>query len=517
MQQLTNFFAVEGLIPHGYCLSWSSILLWLHVIADLLITVAYYSIPPVLVYYVRQRKDFPYPRLIFLFAVFIVACGTTHLMSVITVWMPLYWLDGALKAVAAIVSLAAAALAIWMMPRALSVPTVAQLQGEIQQRKMAEEAFRESENKLAGILDSVEALIYIKDCNYQYQYANQPVRQLFGKTLNNIIGQSDNAFFDEATAAKLREYDRRVIELGERITTESICVDKDSSIAHAYFTVNHPLRHADGSIYGLCGISTDISEQKYKEQQDRKHLDELAHVARLGLMGEMASGIAHEVNQPLAAISSYTQVSLNLINIESPDMAKLSDVLHKTQQQALRAGRIIHRMREFVRSRSKHRANTDINVLVHDAVGLCLAELKQNDIKVTFELENNLSPVYVDQIQIEQVLINLIRNSVDALQNLPTKQQRQLVISTRLTLNHSIQVRVTDNGPGLNEYQQQKILTPFYTTKANGMGMGLSISRSLIDAHEGVLGFNSELGKGATFYFTLPMQKKSEEHQSSTC
>jgi PAS domain S-box-containing protein len=511
MQPLINIFDIENLMPHGYCLSWSPILLWLHVIADLLIAVAYYSIPPVLIYFIGRRKDFPYPWLVFMFAVFVIACGTTHLMSAITVWMPLYWLDGALKIITAVVSLATAMLMIWIVPRALSVPTVEQLQAEIQQRKTAEDAFRESENKLAAILDSVEAFIYIKDCDYRYRYVNQPVRQVFGKTLNNIIGQSDNAFFDEATAAKLREYDRRVIELGERVTTESICIDKDNNIAHAYFTVNHPLRHEDGSIYGLCGISTDISERKNREQQDRKHLDELAHVTRLGLMGEMASGIAHEVNQPLAAISSYTQVSLNLINIESPDMVKLTDVLHKTQQQALRAGRIIHRMRDFVRTHSKHRTSTDINVLIHNAVGLCIAELKQNGIKVTFELENNLSPVYVDQIQIEQVIINLIRNSIEALQNLPAKQQRQLVISTRLTLNNSIQVSVTDNGPGLDADEQQKILTPFYTTKADGMGMGLSISRSLIDAHEGTLGFNGEPGKGATFYFSLPIQKKSDE------
>ena len=133
-------------------------------------------------------------------------------------------------------------------------------------------------------------------------------------------------------------------------------------------------------------------------------------------------------------------------------------------------------MREFVKSHSKHRSTADINALIHDAVGLCIAELKQNDIKLTFELENNLPPIYVDQIQIEQVIINLIRNSVDALKNLPAEQQRQLSIHSQLTLNNSIQVRVKDNGPGLDKDQQQKILTPFYTTKADGMGMGLSIS-----------------------------------------
>jgi two-component system sensor kinase FixL len=207
----------------------------------------------------------------------------------------------------------------------------------------------------------------------------------------------------------------------------------------------------------------------------------------------------------LAAITSYTQVSLNLINTENPDLMKLTEILDKTQKQALRAGRIIHRMREFVKSHSKHRSTSNINTLIHDAVGLCSAELKHNDIKLTYKLESNLPPVIVDHIQIEQVIMNLIRNSVDALQNLPSTHQRQLSIHSRLMLNNDIQVSVKDNGPGLNEEQQKKILMPFYTTKTDGMGMGLSISRSLIEAHEGNLHFNSEPGKGSTFYFTLPI------------
>ncbi|MGZ5008123.1 MAG: sensor histidine kinase, partial [Methylobacter sp.] len=139
-------------------------------------------------------------------------------------------------------------------------------------------------------------------------------------------------------------------------------------------------------------------------------------------------------------------------------------------------------------------------------------ELKQNCIKLTFELENNLPQLYVDHVQIEQVIINLIRNSVDALKILPLKHQRQIAIQSRLTVNNSIQVRVKDNGPGLDAEQQQKILTPFYTTKTDGMGMGLSISRSLIEAHEGTLHFNSQPGKGTTFYFILPIRRKTDEH-----
>jgi signal transduction histidine kinase len=228
-------------------------------------------------------------------------------------------------------------------------------------------------------------------------------------------------------------------------------------------------------------------------------------------MGEMASGIAHEVNQPLAAIASYTQASLNLINTEHPDLLKLTEILSKTQQQALRAGQIIHRMREFVKSHSKHRSKVDINALIHEAVCLCVAELKQHNIKLVFDLDSDLPTLLVDLIQIEQVLINLIRNSIDALQSLPAQQQRQIAIQSRLTADNALEIRVKDNGPGLDEDQQQKILTPFYTTKANGMGMGLSISRSLIEAHEGTLHFNSEPGKGTTFYFTLPIRKNSDE------
>ncbi len=225
-------------------------------------------------------------------------------------------------------------------------------------------------------------------------------------------------------------------------------------------------------------------------------------------MGEMASGIAHEVNQPLSAIASYTQVSLNLIKTEDPDLVKLTETLDKTQQQAIRAGRIIHRMREFVKSHAKHRSTADINALIRNAVDLCIAELKQNNIRLTLELENNLPQIFVDQIQIEQVIINLTRNSIDVLKDLPVTQQRHIIIRSQLAQNSNIQVSVKDNGLGLNEEQQKKILMPFFTTKAEGMGMGLSISRSLIEAHEGTLYFNSKPGKGSTFYFTLPIRKK---------
>ena len=1022
MQPLIDFFGINDFTPHGYCLSWRPVLLWLHVISDVLITLAYYSIPLILIYFIRQRKDFPYPWLAIMFAGFIVACGTTHLLSAITVWIPLYWLDGLLKAFTAIISIATAMLMLWVIPRALALPNTAQLQTEIQQRKIVEDALRESEYRwkfaiegsgdgvwdwdirtnevkyssrwkemlgyaendilpteqewvnrihpddqayvastlqayMAGktatyvieyrlrckdesykwilargmavsrsedgkplrmigthkdisarkqaeealrqsqqelqeaqriahmgswqldvrtyhvvwsgelyrilglnpklpapdyteffrlftaeswerlssslphiletgtpceleleiiradgthgwilargeaihegyggiiglhgvalditerkrmeeklrdsdafnvsILDSLTAHIAVLDAQgvivavnsawrrfaeenglsescrnllgFNYLHAcknasNQPdggeasaaqmgiagvlegeqesfhleypchsptqqrwfhmtvlplqgsrrgvvvshenitVRKLmedelkasekkfrsiievcpvplalhdgqlnvtylnpafmqaFGYSIDDIPTLADwrqkaypdpdyrnwieNTWQSTLDQAKQLQADFPPLELSIRCKNGSIkTVLATAAAFHHDFAGVHlvllyditqrkqfeakvnavfnaavegiitydtsdiivsanaavetifgykpeelvgcsifklmpsspscslPLQtaksfgrireiegiHKNGSVVPLdlsvaeysindahyfTSIVRDVSLRKHREQQDKDHLNELAHVTRLGLMGEMASGIAHEINQPLAAISSYTQVSLNLVNTENPDLVQLTEILSKTQQQALRAGRIVHRMREFVKSHAKHRAAADINALIHNAVDLCMADLKQNNIKLTFELANNLPSIYVDQIQIEQVIINLIRNSVEALQDLSAKQQRRIIIHSQLTDNHRILVRLKDNGPGLNEEHRQKILTPFYTTKTNGMGMGLSISRSIIEAHEGTLYFNSLPGKGTSFYFTLPLQRNPDE------
>ncbi|TAN66260.1 MAG: PAS domain-containing sensor histidine kinase [Methylobacter sp.] len=377
------------------------------------------------------------------------------------------------------------------------------LMKKVEELRRSKHQLLEREAKLNSIFNaSVEGIITINMSDVIVS-ANAAVETIFGYKPKELLGCSINKLMLLSPKEMTYSLPSAIKFVGQIREIDGLhkngsVVPLDLSIAE--FSI-------DNERY-FTNIVRDVSLRKHREQQDKEHLDELAHVTRLGLMGEMASGIAHEVNQPLSAISSYTQASINLINTENLDRVKLIEILYKTQQQALRAGQIIHRMRDFVKSHAKHRSTTDINTLIHDAVGLCVAELKQNDIKLTFELENNLPSIYVDHVQIEQVIINLIRNSIEALQNSPAKQQRQLTIHSRLTLNNGIQVRVKDNGPGLDKDQQQKILTPFYTTKANGMGMGLSISRSLIDAHEGTLHFNSKPEKGTTFYFTLPIRRK---------
>ncbi|MGZ4957071.1 MAG: PAS domain S-box protein [Methylobacter sp.] len=369
---------------------------------------------------------------------------------------------------------------------------------KVDELRRSKHQLMEREAKLNSIFNaSVEGIITTNSSDLII-FANAAVATIFGYKPEQLMGCGINKLMPSTyrnTSVKLAGQIQEV----EGLHKNGSVVPLDLSIAE-FSVENEPY---------LTHIVRDVSLRKHREQQDKEHLDELAHITRLGLMGEMASGIAHEVNQPLAAIASYTQASINLINMENSDQVKLTEILYKTQQEALRAGRIIHRMREFVKSHTNHCSSTDINTLIHNAVGLCMAELKQNAIKLTLGLDDNLPLIHVDQVQIEQVLINLIRNSVDALQNLPVNKQPHLTIHSHLVSNNVIRVRVKDNGAGLNEDQKQKILTPFYTTKANGMGMGLSISRSLIQAHEGTLNFNSKLGKGTTFYFTLPVESNS--------
>jgi PAS domain S-box-containing protein len=255
-------------------------------------------------------------------------------------------------------------------------------------------------------------------------------------------------------------------------------------------------------------IVRDVSLRKHQEQKDKQHLEELAHVTRLCLIGEMGSGIAHEVNQPLTAIVNYTQACLRFIGADKTDFDQLGEILFKIHQQALKAGQIIHRMKDFVSNRKIFRTDADINNLVEDAVSLCANDLKEGSIILELDLANNIPEITIDDIQIEQVILNLIRNSIDALTLTPQNEPRRLRIQSSMKKHDLVEIKVSDNGSGIDDAQKAKILTPFFTTKPTGMGMGLSISRSIIEAHQGVFNFSSNPDEGTTFSFTLPIKIK---------
>ncbi|SJM89402.1 PAS domain-containing sensor histidine kinase [Crenothrix polyspora] len=366
----------------------------------------------------------------------------------------------------------------------------------------------EREAKLNAIFNaSIEGIVTI-DTTGTIVSVNSAIKTIFGYTETELVKNNIDQLLPLLKQKRRSRYLKNKLHIFVAVFVGKIQevqgMHKDGSILLLDLSI---VQYSIDEINYFTGIVRDVSLRKQQEQQNKEHLEKLAHVTRLGVMGEMASGIAHEVNQPLTAVVNYTQVCLRYIDTQQPDLIKLSEVLHKTHHQALKAGQIIHSMREFVKPRKIHRATANINSLIYEAISLLDADLKQYSIKLSFELEKNLPLVYIDTVQIEQVIINLIRNSTDALRDLPPRELRLLSIQTHLNKQNYIEIKVKDNGSGLSDEQREKILTPFYTTKSTGMGMGLSISRSLVEAHEGALHFNSKQNKGTTFYFTLPVWK----------
>ncbi|MGR9046330.1 MAG: PAS domain-containing sensor histidine kinase, partial [Gammaproteobacteria bacterium] len=382
-----------------------------------------------------------------------------------------------------------------------------ELQNHIRELAHSRHELEEREARLNSIFNAaVEGIITIDEYGF-IVCVNKAITHIFGYSENEIIGENislllphlcsnDKSYFLDYLFNNKTSIVGQVRELEGKHKC-GVIIPIDLSIAEF---------HIDNKYY-FTGIIRDVTERKLKEQKDKEHLNELAHVTRLGLMGEMASGIAHEVNQPITAVANYTQACLHYLRTGKPDVFKLAETMEKANDQALKAGQIIRRMRDFVRSRKMLRTIVKINGLVKEAVSLCEADCKQQGINCKLELSQNLPDVFVDSVHIEQVILNLIRNSVEALNTLPQDSQKLLVVQTYLNEENEIEVRIKDNGPGLNDAQKLEISKPFFTTKESGMGMGLSISRSIVEAHNGVLRFNSKKEKGSTFYFTLPVVK----------
>jgi PAS domain-containing protein len=188
LQTFIDLFSLKDLIPHGYCLAWSPLLLWLSIISDALITVAYYLMPLIMIYFIRQRRDLLYSRLALLIALFIVACGTTHLIHIITIWIPIYSLEILIKFLTAILSVITTVSMFYIVPKALSLPSTTQLQNEVTQRLIVEKVLWESNNKLNTILDNIPAHVFVKDANCNYLYINKAVEDYFGIDKEHIIG-----------------------------------------------------------------------------------------------------------------------------------------------------------------------------------------------------------------------------------------------------------------------------------------------------------------------------------------
>jgi two-component system sensor kinase FixL len=335
---------------------------------------------------------------------------------------------------------------------------------------------------------------------------NKACERLFGYEAAEVIGHSIKmlmpAPYHDEHDGYLKHYvstgEKHIIGIGREVQGRR----KDGSI----FPMN--LSVGEGVIRGeriFLGIITDISDRLSRERRILDLQSEMLHVSRLTDMGQVAAGLAHELNQPLTAILNYTNAGLDIADERGDD--ELKSVFGKVAEQASRAGNIIRRLRAFIEKRGPNRTDEDITRTIDEAIRLGQINAAERGIKLRVLFEQGLPNVSIDRVQIQQVLINLMKNAAEAMDS---SDRRELTVTISRVAPDLVQVSVADTGPGISDDMTEKLFQPFVTTKATGMGMGLSICRGIIEAHGGRLWLESNPGGGATFRFNVPVAQDTK-------
>ncbi len=357
-----------------------------------------------------------------------------------------------------------------------------------------------------AILDTAVDAVVIIDQTGTVETFNQAASRLFGYASDEIIGRNVSMLMDEPHRSAHDGYighylatgERRIIDIGRELTARHA----DGTVFPVYLAVSEI---NIGGQRRFTGIVRDLTEQHASRQALAEQREKLAHVGRLSTMGEMTASIAHEINQPLTAISMYAQAGMKLLERGGAE-ERLKDALDKLNVQALRAGAVIERIQRFAKAQEGVRELVEINDLLKDLLKLAESDARLHDIQLALELGDALPLLYVDPIQIQQVALNLIRNAIDAMNEIGCRHGRTIHIRSSLVDAREVEVAVSDLGPGVAEDQVDLLFTPFHTTKRDGMGMGLSICRSIIEEHGGELRYVNNGHAGATFFFRLPIR-----------
>ena len=380
------------------------------------------------------------------------------------------------------------------------------LEREVQEHQQAIEGMRESERRLQEVLEHAMAAIYLRDADGRYLLVNRHWQELAGRRAEDVVGRNIEEIMPPDAVEALEAHNRAVLESRQPMQFEESIPQADGM--HTWVSVKFPQFDGSGRAVGVWGISTDITERKRAEEQARRHQAELAHVLRLGTIGEMAAGFAHEINQPLGAVANYAQGAVLRMRNGTMEPGELLPVLEAMAHEALRAGEIMRRMRDLVRKEPSEQKPVDLNGLVRDSAGVVEGEARQLGIQLHLDLAPDLLPVVCNGVQIEQVILNLLRNALEAVQG-NAGGDGCVTITSRPSGRDTVEVSVRDNGIGLPD-PSADVFAPFYSTKPLGLGMGLSISRSIIEAHHGNLHAVRNANGGSTFVFTLPLGRARE-------
>jgi two-component system sensor histidine kinase TtrS len=347
------------------------------------------------------------------------------------------------------------------------------------------------------ILESISDAVFITDDAGALTFVCPNVASIFGRSagevlaLGNVRALLDEGLFEPAALQ----------EAGELRNLEADIRNRGGQSRNLLVNVKRVAIKGGTRLYSC----RDVTDRRRAEEQLHRREAELAHAARLSVMGELATTLAHELNQPLGAICAYADACQ--AKMRRGEVSGLARRIEEIALQAEQAAGIVRRVRDFCRKRAPVRQRVDVNGVIQDAIGLIEAELRKNDIRLTLALGEGLPRVSGDPIQLQQVVLNLARNAVDAIERARTTR-RALVVSSGAADAGTVAVCVRDDGVGLEDEALARVFEPFYSTKAEGMGMGLSISRTIVAAHAGKLWATRNGGGGATFHMVLPVADK---------
>ena len=540
---LSWLLSPQDYMPHGMCFLWQPQLIALHVASDSLIALAYYSIPVALIYFVSKRTDLAFPSIFVLTGLFILACGTTHIMGVWTLWFPDYRLDGGIKAATALLSVGTAA-AIWkVMPLALALPSTAQLERanellgtEINQRQRAEAALREanaelerrvaartadlqeevlrrrateaslraSEERWRSMFEASAVGIAVIDQQNHFAAANEAFQKMVGYTSEELqsLGPLDITHEEDRKATQEMIED---VQSGKRqdYHTEKRYCRKDGKVIWVRVSTARAL-DSSSALQSVPAIIEDITERKRAEVAWHDAREALSRATRLTVMGELSASIAHEINQPLAAIITNGHACERFLTFSPPDLDEVKDAVGEIVRDGRRASEVLKRIRAMSKNSAPERGQVDVNQAIAEVLALTRDELLRHRVSVQTDLHSNLPTIMADRVQLQQVVLNLVMNGIDAMRAVADRS-RILTVRSLLSDRGNIAVNVADSGIGLDPANRERIFDTFFTTKPEGMGMGLAISNTIIEAHRGRLWAESGSPFGAVFAFTLPL------------